>query len=177
MDQEPAVLEIGKGELLREGTDIAIAAIGVTVGQAVKAAERLAEDGLSVAVINGRFVKPLDGELIGSVAGRARCLVTVEEGSRMGGFGAAVLESLSEQGITVPTKLIGLPDWYIEQGPQDLLREKYGLTAEGIYQTVKGFWEQLSTEAGKVRIQNARGETFSLRGARVYHPEGDEQGS
>ena len=177
MDQEPAVLQIGKGELLREGTDVAIVAIGVTVGQAVKAAERLAEDGLSVAVINGRFVKPLDGELIGSVAGRTRCLVTVEEGSRMGGFGAAVLESLSEQGIAVPTKLIGLPDWYIEQGPQDLLREKYGLTAEGIYQTVKGFWEQLSTEGGQVRTQNARRETFSLRGETLYHPEGDEQGS
>ena len=56
----------------------------------------------------------------------------------MGGFGSAVLESLSEHGITqVPTKLLGLPDWYIEQGPQDLLREKYGLTAEGIYQAAK----------------------------------------
>jgi 1-deoxy-D-xylulose-5-phosphate synthase len=177
MDQEPAVLEIGKGELLREGTDVAIAAIGVTVGQAVKAAERLAEEGLSVAVINGRFVKPLDGELIASVVGKTRCLVTVEEGARMGGFGAAVLESLAEQGITVPIKLIGLPDWYIEQGPQDLLREKYGLTAEGIYQTVKGFWEQLSAEGGKVWIPNARRETFSLSGESQYHPEGDEQGS
>lgn len=177
MDQQPAVLEIGKGELLREGTDVAIAAIGVTVGQAVKAAERLAEDGLSVAVINGRFVKPLDDELIARVAGQTRCLVTVEEGSRMGGFGSAVLESLAEQGITVPTKLIGLPDWYIEQGPQDLLREKYGLTAEGIYQTVKGFWEQLSTKGGEVRARNVRRETFSLRGESLYHPEGDEQGS
>jgi 1-deoxy-D-xylulose-5-phosphate synthase len=95
----------------------------------------------------------------------------------MGGFGAAVLESLSEQGITVPTKLIGLPDWYIEQGPQDLLREKYGLTAEGIYQTVKGFWEQLSAESGNVRTRNARRETFSIKGRSAYHPEGDEQGS
>jgi 1-deoxy-D-xylulose-5-phosphate synthase len=135
MDPEPVELPIGKAELLREGTDVAIVAIGVTVWQAMEAARMLEREGISVAVVNGRFVKPLDDTLLGDVARRVRCLVTVEEGCRMGGFGSAVLESLSDQGILLPMKVLGLPDWYIEQGPQDLLRDKYGLTAEGIYQS------------------------------------------
>ncbi|HZS11598.1 MAG TPA: 1-deoxy-D-xylulose-5-phosphate synthase, partial [Nitrospirales bacterium] len=137
MDAQPAALPIGRGEVLRDGTDLAIVAIGVTVWEAVKAAERLEQEGISAAVINGRFVKPLDSDLVAGVAERVRGVVTVEEGTRMGGFGSAVLELLAERQITVPTKIIGLPDWYIEQGPQDLLRERYGLTAEGIYQAAK----------------------------------------
>ncbi|WP_455389911.1 1-deoxy-D-xylulose-5-phosphate synthase, partial [Petrachloros mirabilis] len=138
MDSAPKALPIGKGELLRDGADVAIVAIGVPVWQAVKAAERLSEDGLSAAVVNARFAKPLDKDLIVSVAQRVRYVVTVEEGCKMGGFGSAVLETLSEAGVTgVATKVLGLPDWYIEQGPQDLLRERYGLTAEGIYESVK----------------------------------------
>jgi 1-deoxy-D-xylulose-5-phosphate synthase len=131
MDPEPVELPIGKGEILREGKDIV--AIGVAVWNAMEAARLLEQEGISAAVVNARFVKPLDDQLIGEVAKRVRCLVTVEEGARMGGFGSAVLESLSDQGIQLPTKVLGLPDWYIEQGPQDLLREKYGLTAEGIF--------------------------------------------
>ncbi len=138
VDAEPVALPVGKGELLKDGTDVGIVAIGVTVPEALKAAERLEQEGISTAVVNARFVKPLDQELICGLAGRVRCLVTVEEGCRMGGFGSAVLEALSDHGmVQVPTKLVGLPDWYIEQGPQDLLREKYGLTAEGIYQAAK----------------------------------------
>ncbi len=138
MDPMPQALPLGKGELLREGTDIALVAIGVTVHQAEAAAERLAQEGISAAVINARFVKPLDGDLIASVAGEVKCLLTVEESTAMGGFGSAVLELLSEKGIiNVPTKCLGLPDQYIEQGPQDLLREKYGLTADGIHRQAK----------------------------------------
>ncbi len=148
LDAEPVALPVGKGELLKDGTDVGIVAIGVTVPQALQAAERLEEEGISAAVVNARFVKPLDQELICGLARRVRCLVTVEEGCRMGGFGSAVLEVLSEQRILhVPTTLIGLPDWYIEQGPQDLLREKYGLTAEGIYQAAKESVKQGSTKA------------------------------
>ncbi len=147
MDVDPVALPVGKGELLKDGTDVGIVAIGVTVSQALKAAERLEQEGISAAVVNARFVKPLDQELVCGLARRVRCLVTVEEGCRMGGFGSAVLEALSEQGILqVPTKLVGLPDWYIEQGPQDLLREKYGLTAEGIYQAAKEAVKQAGTK-------------------------------
>ncbi len=175
MDPFPSALPIGKGELLRDGSDVAIVAIGVTVGQAMKAAERLAEAGISAAVVNARFVKPLDAELIIDVARRVKCVVTVEEGARMGGFGSAVLEALSERGMAVPTKLIGLPDWFIEQGPQDLLREKYGLTTEGIVETVAAFMDQLST--GSRSRTAGIGTPFTLRGHRSYLSEGDEQGS
>ena len=138
MDPMPQALPLGKGELLREGTDIALVAIGVMVHQAAAAADRLAQEGISAAVINARFVKPLDGDLIAAVAREVKCLLTVEESTVMGGFGSAVLELLSDRGIiNVPTKCLGLPDWFIEQGPQDLLREKYGLTADGIHQQAK----------------------------------------
>jgi 1-deoxy-D-xylulose-5-phosphate synthase len=141
MDAEPKALLIGQGELLREGEDIALLAIGITVLPALQAAERLAEQGISAAVVNARFVKPLDHALIARVAGQVKCLMTVEEGCRLGGFGSAVLESLSSQGImNLPTKVLGLPDKYIEQGPQDLLRVQYGLTADGIYEEAKALF-------------------------------------
>src|SRR2546421_5279475 len=139
LDPSPSAIPIGQGELLREGTDLALVAIGVTVQPAMRAAERLAEEGISAAVINARFVKPLDTALIIQVARRVKCLLTVEEGCRMGGFGSAVLEALSEQDvINLPTRVLGLPDKYVEQGPQDLLRARYGLTEEGIYEEAKG---------------------------------------
>lgn len=144
MDPEPVELPIGKAELLRDGTDVAIVAVGVTVWQAMEAARMLEREGISAAVVNGRFIKPLDDTLLGDVARRVRCVVTVEEGCRMGGFGSAVLESLSDQGIHLPTKVLGLPDWYIEQGPQDLLRDKYGLTAEGIYESTMALLARIS---------------------------------
>jgi 1-deoxy-D-xylulose-5-phosphate synthase len=154
--------------LLRDGTEVAIVAIGVSVWQAVKAAERLSQEGISTAVVNARFVKPLDQDLIVDTAKRVRYVVTVEEGCKMGGFGSAVLETLSEAGVTdVTTKMIGLPDWYIEQGPQDLLRERYGLTAEGIYQTVKDL-------IGKT--PSGTKDRFSMAGL-DHLPHGDEQGS
>jgi len=168
MDPTPKSLPIGKGELLKDGTDVAIIAIGVSVWQAVEAAERLEKEGISTAVVNGRFAKPLDQELIVDVAKRVRYVVTVEEGCKIGGFGSAVLETLSEAGVTnVKTKVLGLPDWYIEQGPQDLLRERYGLTAEGIYQSVKKFTGQASTTPSELP-----------ESVLAHHlPHGDEQGS
>jgi 1-deoxy-D-xylulose-5-phosphate synthase len=169
MDCDLKTLPIGKGELLRDGTDVAIVAIGVSVWPAVKAAEQLSQEGLSTAVINARFAKPLDQELIVNIAKRVRYVVTVEEGCKMGGFGSAVLEALSDAGLTgIRTKILGLPDWYIEQGPQDLLRERYGLTTDGIYTSVK---ELVSKSPAASREQ----ELFS---AAVDHlPHGDEQGS
>jgi 1-deoxy-D-xylulose-5-phosphate synthase len=169
MDRELKELPVGKAELLRDGTDVAIIAVGVSVWPAVKAAEQLNQDGLSTAVINARFVKPLDEELIVSVAKRVRYVITVEEGCTMGGFGSAVLEALSDAGVAgVRTKILGLPDRYIEQGPQDLLRERYGLTTDGIYRSVK----ELIT---KSPVRTLEGDFIS---ASVDHlPHGDEQGS
>jgi 1-deoxy-D-xylulose-5-phosphate synthase len=166
MDEHPTAIPVGKGELLRDGSDVAIVSIGVTTWPAYKAAERLEEEGISTAVINARFVKPLDRELIVEVAKRVRYLVTVEEGAKMGGFGSAVLEAISDEGLThLRTKILGLPDWYIEQGPQDLLRERYGLTADGIYDSVKDL-------LGKSPVSPERWSAFA--GGAVH---GDEQGS
>jgi len=168
IDTAPHTLPIGKGELLKDGTDVAIMAIGVSVWQAMEAAKRLSEKGVSTAVVNGRFVKPLDQELVVDVAKRVRYVVTVEEGCKMGGFGSAVLETLAEAGVSgVRTKVLGLPDWYIEQGPQDLLRERYGLTAEGIYQSVK----ELLGKAPAEKVQ------FVGTTRDGHLPHGDEQGS
>jgi len=144
-------------------------AIGVPVSHAVTVAKRLEEEGISTAVVNARFVKPLDQDLIVEVAKRVRYVVTVEEGCKMGGFGSAVLEALSEGGVTdVTTKILGLPDWYIEQGPQDFLRERYGLTAEGIYQSVKELID---------KIPAAPREKFTFASSVDRLPHGDEQGS
>ena len=99
-------------------------------------------------MVNARFVRPLDRSLLAKVARQVKCLVTVEEGCRLGGFGSAVLECLSEEGLWhLPTKILGLPDWYIEQGPQDLLREKYGLTADGIYSEAKALLARVPLHA------------------------------
>ncbi len=148
MDPAPRALPLGQGELVRDGTDIALVAIGVTVHLAAAAAERMAREGISAAVINARFVKPLDGDLIARVAGQVKCLLTVEESTVMGGFGSAVLELLSHRGIVnLATKCLGLPDRYIEQGPQDVLREKYGLTADGIHRQARGLLAQAGTPA------------------------------
>jgi 1-deoxy-D-xylulose-5-phosphate synthase len=168
MDAAPQAIPVGKGELLKDGSDVAIIAIGVGVWPAVEAAKRLSEEGISTAVVNGRFAKPLDQDLIVDVAKRVRYVVTVEEGSKIGGFGSGVLETLSDAGVTnVKTKVIGLPDWYIEQGPQDLLRERYGLTTEGIYQSVKEL-------IGKAPVGNSQFAGIAHAG---HLPHGDEQGS
>jgi 1-deoxy-D-xylulose-5-phosphate synthase len=140
MDQELKTLEIGRAELVKDGNDAVIVAIGNMVCPSLEAAMRLAEDGIAVAVVNARFVKPLDEELILSVARRTGRVVTAEEHVLQGGFGSAVLECLDAKGMTgIKTHRIGLPDAYIEHGAQKVLRQKYGLDADGIYSSVKEF--------------------------------------
>ena len=140
MDQPLKTLPIGKGEVMREGKDVVILAIGTMVHSSVLAAERLAADGISAAVVNARFVKPLDEELILRMARATGKLVTVEEHVIAGGFGSAVLECMEAAGLYgVKTLRIGLPDKFIEQGAQKILRQKYGLDTEGIYGMVRNF--------------------------------------
>ncbi len=148
MDQELQSLEIGKAELLLDGDDAVIVAIGNMVHPSLDAAKKLASEGLSVAVVNARFVKPLDTELVLRMARQTGRMVTVEEHSLLGGFGSAVLECLDEGRLGgVKTLRIGLPDHYIEQGPQNVLRKKYGLDADGIYASVKEFIERSRLKA------------------------------
>lgn len=140
LDQELKVLPIGTGELLRDGNDLTIVAIGSTVMPALQAAERLASQGINAGVINARFVKPLDAELILAQGRRTGRIITVEENALQGGFGSAVLELLQDNGAAqVKVKRLGIPDRYIEQGPQAQLRKDVGIDAEGIETAAQAF--------------------------------------
>ncbi len=122
MDRELQKLPFGKGELLREGNDLLLLPVGNRVYPALEAAEDLARAGISAAVINPRFVKPLDGELIAQWAGKTGRVITVEDNVRAGGFGSAVLELLQRRGLAdVRVTTLGLPDRFIEHGSQQQL--------------------------------------------------------
>ncbi len=133
MEEDLRVLPIGKGELLREGRDLAILAIGNTVAPSLEAAYRLSEQGVSCAVVDARFLKPLDEGLILEVARRCGRVMTVEENVAAGGFGSAVLELLAAHGMAgVHVELLAVPDEFVEHGNPTALRAKYGLDAQGI---------------------------------------------
>jgi len=139
-------IEIGKGEVLREGGDMLILAIGTTVYPSIRAAERLDDSGIHAAVINSRFLKPLDGDLIGEWARKIGKILTVEENVLQGGFGSAVLELLQEKGLSsVHVKRLGIPDLFVEHGPPSVLRAKYGIDEAGIYRAVKEMVEKESS--------------------------------
>ena len=138
MDPSLKSIEIGKGEILREGEDMLILAIGSTVYPSLQAAKRLGEAGIQTAVINSRFLKPLDGDLICSWAKKTSRVLTVEENVLQGGFGSAVLELFQERGLfSIQVKRLGIPDLFIEHGPPSLLRAKYGIDENGIFEAVK----------------------------------------
>ncbi|MBU5638665.1 1-deoxy-D-xylulose-5-phosphate synthase [Geomonas sp. Red69] len=140
MDKELKSLEIGKGELLVQGTDLTLVAVGSTVYPALEAAALLKQKGIFASVVNARFVKPLDRELILSEAGRTGCVVTVEENALLGGFGSAVLEAVADAGLTgIRVKRIGIPDSFIEQGSQAQLRTDLGLDGAGIAAACQAF--------------------------------------
>ncbi len=125
-------LAIGCGEKLREGSDGVVLALGTMVQPVLEAAARLEERGISLAVVDARFVKPLDRELILGEARRTGRVVTVEENVLQGGFGSAVLELLAEEGVCVPVLRLGLPDAFIQQGSQEELRALHGLDRDGM---------------------------------------------
>lgn len=124
----------GKADVLIEGSDIAIIAVGNTVYPALKAAEMLRTEGINTSVINARFIKPLDMELITSIAETVGRIVTVEENVLAGGFGSAVLESLNRAGLRdFIVKMIGINNAFVEHGSQIVLRKKLGLDETGIF--------------------------------------------
>jgi 1-deoxy-D-xylulose-5-phosphate synthase len=136
-------INIGRGEVLREGYDILIIAIGSTVYPSLRAAEKLAESGIQATVINSRFLKPLDGNLLCDWAKKTGRVITVEENVLQGGFGSAILELFQERGLfSIPLKRLGIPDIFVEHGPQVLLREKYGIDENGILKGVKEMFEE-----------------------------------
>lgn len=137
-DETDYKFEIGKGQLLREGTDVTIVATGICVGGALEAAEKLMQDGISAEVINICTIKPLDEELIIASAKKTGKVVTAEEHSVIGGLGSAVCDALCK-GYPAPVCKIGIQDVFGESGSASALVEKYGLDGAGIYKTVKEF--------------------------------------
>ena len=135
--REPEPLPWGKAEIVKEGRDIALFAVGSMVKTACQAAELLEKEQISAAVLNMRFIKPLDKEVLRRYASSAGCIVTCEENALAGGFGSAVAEFFADEGIQVPLLRIGLPDSFVEQGTRQELLELCGLTAEAIVEKVK----------------------------------------
>ena len=134
--------ELGKGSIVREGTDLALIACGLELGEALQAAARLEEDGISARVINMHTIKPLDRDLLIRSAADCGRVVTVEEHSIIGGLGSAVAETLAEE---YPAKLlrIGIRDRFGESGPAAELLHKYQLDAEGIYRQIRAWVSEL----------------------------------
>lgn len=140
ISQKPQTLEIGKSEILRDADgDAAIVALGSMVYPAMDAAQNLAKDGIEATVVNARFVKPLDTEMILELARTKRFIITVEEAYLAGGFGSAILELLEEHNLLDKVKVVrmGVPDRIITHGDPKMLLAEYGLNADGIHQKVK----------------------------------------
>jgi 1-deoxy-D-xylulose-5-phosphate synthase len=138
-DGDVTACPIGKGELLREGEGVAVLALGSMVGLALGAARMLAGEGIEAAVVNARFVKPLDAELICEQARLCGRVVTVEENSVAGGFGSAVAELLHQQGLCVPVLCLGLPDRFVEHGSREELLANIGLEPKAIAEKIARF--------------------------------------
>lgn len=150
LDEELASLECGKAEILKRGDDIALFALGATVYPALQAADQLEQEGVSASVVNCRFVKPLDSDLICDLARKTGRIVTVEENVLAGGFGSAVLEVLQEHDIQcVKVKCLGINDVFVEHGAQNVIRRKYGLDTQGIVRSSREIVDELGKCSSK----------------------------
>jgi 1-deoxy-D-xylulose-5-phosphate synthase len=146
-EEIPATIPIGKAELLREGKDILIIAIGNMVIPSLIASENLEREGISACVVNARFAKPIDTEIIKLLTGDIKHILTVEENTLLGGFGSAVLETLNAHGINdVSVRMLGLPDRFIQQGPQTILRKELALDPDGIAKTALNLLAKMTNE-------------------------------
>jgi 1-deoxy-D-xylulose-5-phosphate synthase len=134
---QPIALPVGVAEILQEGEDVAVFGLGAMLPMGRSVARELEQLGHSVAVVNPRFIKPLDLYTIERLARKVRLLITIEDHVLKGGFGSSVLEALQELGITVPVVRIGWPDQFIEHGKVDGLRERYGVTVQAAVQKAR----------------------------------------
>ncbi|OGL49615.1 MAG: 1-deoxy-D-xylulose-5-phosphate synthase [Candidatus Schekmanbacteria bacterium RIFCSPHIGHO2_02_FULL_38_11] len=138
IEKEFKLIEVGKAEVIKKGKDVALLAIGNMVYPSLCASEKLEKDGIRTAVVNSRFIKPLDRTTICNIASEVNIVITIEENVLQGGFGSAVLEILTENGLANSVSCrIGIPDEFVEHGSQVELREKFGLDTEGIIKVVR----------------------------------------
>lgn len=150
LSAHPQPIPIGSWEMLREGTDAALLAVGPLVHEALSAAEMLAQQGIHVAVINARFIRPLDEQMLLSIARKTPLLITLEENTTSGGFGGCVAEFLSRQASSAPQiRMLGLPDCFVEHGSIKELRARYGLDAASIAKQVAA---DLSKQERRLKI-------------------------
>jgi len=137
MDETFKEIPLGTWERLKDGKDIAIVACGNTVYPALSAALKLEVEGIRCCVVNGRFIKPMDREMLLSLASEVPRILTIEENVLIGGFGSGVMEIFSEEGITIPVKRLGIPDTFLSHGSQSNLRKSIGIDEEGIKQFIQ----------------------------------------
>jgi 1-deoxy-D-xylulose-5-phosphate synthase len=137
----PRAIPVGKAELLQHSDHdrVAIFALGAMVPMAEEIARKLEGEGISAAVINARFAKPIDTVMLEFFAGSVEVILTLEDHVLRGGFGSAVLEELNNKGLNTPVVRVGWPDQFIEHGKQDALRAKYGITPEGALEKLRPF--------------------------------------
>ena len=139
-------IKVGTGRIIQEGNDLAILTLGHVGNYAVRVCEKLEKQGINVGHYDMRFVKPLDEELLHKIARRYSRIVTVEDGSILGGFGSAVLEFMADHQYTPEVKRLGIPDQVIEHGEQIELQNECGFGPAGIEATVLAFLETVSKE-------------------------------
>jgi 1-deoxy-D-xylulose-5-phosphate synthase len=148
LPDRPRRIEIGTGEILREGDRVALLGYGTGVGKALEAAEILGHNGIAATVADARFAKPIDAGLAAQLAAEHELLVTVEEGVLAGGFGSAVWETLSDAGIAARILRVGLPDRYVTHGAPKLLHEEVGFTGKRIAERIEAAVTEHSSVAG-----------------------------
>jgi len=157
--QQPQALPIGEAEIVRDGEQVAIFSIGNMLPLATEAAERLEAEGFSTAVVNARFIRPLDRNALLHYARSAGLVITFEDHVLNGGFGSAVLEEISAAGVAVPVVRVGWPDQFIEHGSVDALRKKYGVSVDAAIEKSRPHLARMS----KRTIASSEGEPARLR--------------
>jgi 1-deoxy-D-xylulose-5-phosphate synthase len=149
---KPALIPIGKAEVVKHGTQAVLLGLGALLPMAMEAAQQLEAQGYSVAVINPRSVKPLDGDTIAFFARAADVVVTLEDHVLAGGFGSAVMEELSARGVVVPVVRIGWPDVFVDHGKPDALRERYGISVKATVEKTLPHLQKAKGKAGSAAV-------------------------
>jgi len=142
-------MEVGKGQCLREGEDIAVLSFGPIGNYVIEVADRLEQQDVNIGHYDMRFAKPVDTKLLDEVAQKYRYIITIEDGTKLGGFGSAVTEYLSDKPYRVPVKIMGVPDRVVEHGTQRQLHDEVGIGPDGIERQIKNALESLKVKVGE----------------------------
>ncbi len=171
LDPEPALLPLGRAQVLRSGADVALIGIGLGVAAADHAARVLEEEGIAATVVNARFIKPLDRELLLRLARMTGRIITIEENALAGGFGSAILELLEEESVEgCRLRRLGVPDEFVEHGPQSSWRRRYGLDPLGIAAAVRQHFPELFARPRTLESLHAEAARVGMNEMRASEP-------